>query len=97
MRSSLVIILATITSIQAHKFFRRTESCNAYLQQTCDNAGAQICCTVEGQSGTFASCNNAGDTYYVASCSSSADPFATCSQTDTEKVTCIPGTNNSNQ
>lgn len=81
--SKLVALAILIVSASARNL-RRQQSCYGLIDKTCVNAGDQFCCVVEGQAGTFASCDNDGDEFYVASCGGTSQ----CIQNDDSSVSC---------
>ena len=84
MHYSKLVVIATFIISASARSLKRQESCYGMINETCVNAGDQFCCVVQGQPGTFATCDNDGDQFYVASCGGTSQ----CIQNDDSTVTC---------
>ena len=80
-RSDFVGFLLFISYASATLIKR--QSCYSYVDRKCNYGGEQWCCFTGGQVGTFATCDDDGDPYYIASCTPNV-----CTQEDYGDISC---------
>lgn len=86
MHYSVVAVVASLALVaQGAILGPRDPPCTSYANQACRTDGEQHCCRSEGHIGEFATCDNAGDLFYIAGCESET---AICSQSSRDAVAC---------
>jgi hypothetical protein len=92
MHFSAIIAVATLaSSVFAGSLLPRESTCESYTLTACQDAEDQFCCSDQGHSEEYVTCDHAGDNFYVAGCSTGQP----CQQNDDNTITCGSGSDGS--